>query len=293
MMSALFPLLYLFSALLFIFGIRRLSKVRTAKSGNSLAAAGMAVAIVVTMVLISGGAAWPFIIAGIVVGSLIGGIAANRVEMTQMPEMVALFNGFGGGASALVSLALFFAAYSAHGEGSFLLTGFEDIGTVPSGVSAILGLVVGAVTFSGSLIAFLKLNGTIQGTAFQFPGRNAINGLLIIGPVVAGIVVCVTALPPATALAIMLIITAAALIVGVTATLPIGGADMPVVISLLNSLSGVAAAMAGFAVKNPLLIIAGSLVGASGLILTMIMCKSMNRTLGGVLFKDFGGGAAK
>ncbi len=288
MFDMIIPLLYLFSAILFILGIRRLSKVRTANSGNSLAAAGMAVAIVVTMAIVSGGAAWPYIIGGMIVGSIIGMVSANRVEMTQMPEMVALFNGFGGGASALVSLALFFAAFDGHKSGDFLMTDFADIGTVSSGISAILGLVVGAITFSGSMIAFLKLNGTIKGNAFQFPGRNAFNALLTVGPIVAGIILCVTPMPFATAMTIMLAIAAATLIVGVTATLPIGGADMPVVISLLNSLSGVAAAMAGFAVKNPVLIIAGSLVGASGLILTMIMCKSMNRTLGGVLFKSFG-----
>jgi NAD(P) transhydrogenase subunit beta len=292
MLNMIIPLLYLLSALLFIFGIRRLSKVRTANSGNTLAAAGMAVAIVVTMAIVSGAAAWPYIIAGMLVGSIIGYIAAHRVEMTQMPEMVALFNGFGGGASALVSLTLFFAAFAHHHTGDFLMTDFPDIGTMSSGISAILGLVVGAITFSGSMIAFLKLNGTIKGNAFQFTGRNAFNALFTIGPVIAGVVLCVSPMPYATAMTIMLVITAATLIVGVTATLPIGGADMPVVISLLNSLSGVAAAMAGFAVKNPVLIIAGSLVGASGLILTMIMCKSMNRTLGGVLFKSFGGSSA-
>ncbi|RKZ11668.1 NAD synthetase [bacterium] len=289
-MNLLFPLAYLVAAIMFIQGIRRLSKVRTAKSGNTLSAFAMLIAIVVTMVLVSGQAAWPFVLGGMVVGSLIGLVAARRVEMTEMPELVALFNGFGGGASALVSLALFFAMFSNHGSGDFSLVGGPGapITTSSSAVSAILGLIIGAITLSGSYVAFLKLNGTVQGNAFSFSGRNLVNGILLIAPLLAGLALCFVAFDPGVALIVMLAITVLALIVGVTATLPIGGADMPVVISLLNSLSGVAAAMAGFAVQNPLLIVAGSLVGASGLILTQIMCKAMNRTLAGVLFKSFG-----
>jgi NAD(P) transhydrogenase subunit beta len=297
-MALLFPLAYLVAAVMFIQGIRRLSKVRTAKSGNTLSASAMLIAIVVTMVVVSGSASWPYILAGMVVGSLIGLVAAQRVEMTAMPEMVALFNGFGGGASALVSLALFFAMFSVVGSsGNFqLMGGYETpavgaptpITSPSSAVSAILGLIIGAITLSGSFIAFLKLNGTIWGNHFQFGGRNAINAFLLIAPLLAGLVICFMPIAPSTVLIIMLAITVLSLIVGVTATLPIGGADMPVVISLLNSLSGVAASMAGFAVQNPLLIVAGSLVGASGLILTQIMCKAMNRTLAGVLFKSFG-----
>lgn len=292
-MDLLFPLAYLLAAVLFIQGIRRLSKVRTAKSGNTLSATAMLIAIVVTMVIISGQAAWPFIIAGILIGAGIGLVAAQRVEMTQMPEMVALFNGFGGGASALVSLSLFFSMYLAHEGGAYrFFTEGAPISSASSGVSAILGLVIGAITFSGSLVAFLKLNGTIKGNAFSFPGRNAINAIMLGGPVLLGLVLCFTHLAPATVMILMLVVLGVSLLVGVTATLPIGGADMPVVISLLNSLSGVAASMAGFAVQNPLLIVAGSLVGASGLILTQIMSKAMNRSLGSVLFKDFGGATA-
>jgi NAD(P) transhydrogenase subunit beta len=293
-MEQLFPLAYLVAATMFVQGIRRLSKVRTAKSGNNLSALAMLLSIVITVVIVSGTAAWPFILAGMLVGSLVGLVAAQRVEMTQMPEMVALFNGFGGAASALVSLALFFAMFLAHSTGDYhFFAAGAPISSASSGVSAILGLIIGAVTFSGSLIAFLKLNGTIQGNAFAFPGRNAINALMMIGPIAIGLVLCFMPLEPSLVLILMLVITAVALIVGVTATLPIGGADMPVVISLLNSLSGVAASMAGFAVQNPVLIVAGSLVGASGLILTQIMCKAMNRTIGGVLFKSFGGGKAE
>jgi NAD(P) transhydrogenase subunit beta len=297
-MALLFPLAYLIAAVMFIQGIRRLSKVRTAKSGNTLSATAMLIAIVVTLVVVSGSASWPYILAGMVVGSLIGIVAAQKVEMTAMPEMVALFNGFGGGASALVSLALFFAMFSiVGGTGNFQLMGGYDsapagapspISTPSSAVSAILGLIIGAITLSGSFIAFLKLNGTIWGNHFQFGGRNAINAFLLVAPLLAGLVICFMPLAPQTVLIIILAIAVLSLIVGVTATLPIGGADMPVVISLLNSLSGVAASMAGFAVQNPLLIVAGSLVGASGLILTQIMCKAMNRTLAGVLFKSFG-----
>jgi NAD(P) transhydrogenase subunit beta len=289
-MNFIFPLAYLVAAVMFIQGIRRLSKVRTAKSGNSLSAMAMLIAIVVTVVVVSGSASWPFIIAGMVVGSLIGLVAARRVEMTEMPELVALFNGSGGGASALVSLALFFAMFLHGNGGDFTLVGSGDaaITSASSAVSAVLGLIIGAITLSGSFVAFLKLNGTVQGNAFSFSGRNAVNAVFLLAPLVAGLVLCFSAVDPAVALIMMLAITALALVVGVTATLPIGGADMPVVISLLNALSGVAASMAGFAVQNPLLIVAGSLVGASGLILTQIMCKAMNRTLAGVLFKNFG-----
>jgi NAD(P) transhydrogenase subunit beta len=292
MQNTLIPLLYLLAAFCFIMGIRRLSKVRTAKSGNNVSATGMLLAIVITLFVIEN-VAWPFIIAGLVLGSVIGLIAAVRVQMTQMPEMVALFNGFGGAASALVTLSVFFAAGNQLTEGSLRFSdpalAVLDGWGATSAVAAILGLLVGLITFSGSMIAFLKLNGTIKGNAFQFPGRNALNAFMLIAPLVVGIGVAFMDIPWTVAVGLFLIITAVALIVGVTATLPIGGADMPVVISLLNSLSGVAASMAGFAVSNYLLIIAGSLVGASGLILTQIMCKAMNRTLGGVLFRDFGG----
>jgi NAD(P) transhydrogenase subunit beta len=289
-MNLLFPLAYLVAAVMFIQGIRRLSKVRTAKSGNSLSAAAMLIAIVVTMVIVSGHAAWPFVIAGMITGSLIGLVAAQRVEMTQMPEMVALFNGFGGGASALVSLSLFFAMFHGHTTGDFLFVGGAGapINTASSAVSAILGLIIGAITLSGSFVAFLKLNGTVHGNAFSFPGRNGVNAFMLLAPLAAGLLICFSPIDAGLVLIIMMAITVLALIVGVTATLPIGGADMPVVISLLNALSGVAASMAGFAVQNPVLIVAGSLVGASGLILTQIMCKAMNRTLAGVLFKSFG-----
>ena len=213
-MALLFPLAYLVAAIMFIQGIRRLSKVRTAKSGNTLSASPKLIEIVVTMVIVSVGAALPYILVGMIVGSLIGLVAAQKVEMTAMPEMVALFNGFGGGASALVSLALFFAMFSIVGEGGNfqLMGGYENppagapitITSPSSAVSAILGLIIGAITLSGSFIAFLKLNGTIWGNHFQFGGRNAINAFMLVAPLIAGLAICFMPLAPSTVLIVIL-----------------------------------------------------------------------------------------
>jgi NAD(P) transhydrogenase subunit beta len=289
MPTSLSATLYLFAAGMFILGIRRLSKVRTAYGGNRLASVGMFLAVLITMFIVArgGGVNWLYIAIGLLVGTVVGAISAERVQMTAMPEMVALFNGFGGAASALVALSMYYRAISLHPGATFNMT--ASLGTIDIAITAVLSLIVGAVTFSGSMVAFFKLNGTVRGNHFTFAGRNILNGIMLFGSLAIGLVLALGSYPTGTAEVLFIVVLIVSLVLGVTGTSPIGGADMPVVISLLNSFSGVAASMAGFVVQNNLLIIAGSLVGASGLILSNIMCKAMNRTLGAVLFKAFGG----
>ncbi len=260
-------LAYLVASILFIRGMKGLTHPRTAVQGNLTSAVGMLLAVVVT--LLANGLNYQWILLGAVIGGLIGGIAATRVQMTQMPEMVALFNGFGGGASVLVAGA------------AFMIT--RDPSTQTTVSTGLSGL-IGAVTFTGSLIAFGKLAEILPGRAIGFPGMKVFNALVGLGALA-----CVgwLTVDPSATIAYWIIVAAAG-VLGVTLTIPIGGADMPVVISLLNSYSGLAAAATGFVLMNNVLIIAGSLVGASGLILTNIMCKAMNRSLGHVLFGTLG-----
>ncbi len=267
----LIQLVYLVATGIFIIGIKRLGSPATARSGNQLAALGMFIGVVVTLFdqqIIT----YEYIIAGIVFGAAIGAYAAKKVEMTAMPEMVAIFNGFGGGASAVVAWGEF-----TRFEASAIAT--QDLVTIG------LSILIGSITFTGSFIAFGKLKGFISGNPITFPGHNIFNGLLTIGTL--GLVGWLT-YDPTSQLTFWLLF-GIALLLGVLTVIPIGGADMPVVISLLNSYSGIAASMAGFVINNNLLIISGALVGAAGLILTNIMCKAMNRTLGNVLFGAFGG----
>ena len=265
-------LFYLLATGVFITGIKRLGSPATARSGNQLAALGMFIGVIVTLFdqqILSFG----LIIAGVLIGSVIGLVAAKKVEMTAMPEMVAIFNGFGGGASALVAWGEFARFTPAEFATQDLIT----IG---------LSVLIGAITFTGSFIAFGKLKGFISGNPVTFPGQNIFNLLLTVGTFA---LIGWFAIDPSSQLVFWLIF-GIALVLGVLTVMPIGGADMPVVISLLNSYSGLAAAMAGFVINNNLLIISGALVGAAGLILTNIMCKAMNRTLSNVLFGAFGGG---
>lgn len=265
-------LLYLVATAFFIRGIKLLNSPNTARRGNQFAAIGMLIGIVVTLFdqhIVS----FEFIIAGLVIGSLIGAIAAKKVAMTAMPEMVAIFNGFGGGASALVA----WGEFSRTAD----ISSFDSTGLVTIGLS----IFIGALTFTGSFIAFGKLSGFISGNAITFPGLNVIN----IGSMIAVLgLIGYFAYDPSNA-TIFWVIMGVSLFIGVTSVIPIGGADMPVVISLLNSYSGIAASMAGFVLQNNLLIVSGALVGAAGLILTNIMCKAMNRSLTNVIFGTFGG----
>ncbi|MFN4066369.1 MAG: NAD(P)(+) transhydrogenase (Re/Si-specific) subunit beta [Thermosynechococcus sp.] len=263
---------YLGAAALFILGLKKLGSPATARQGNRLAALGMLIAIVVTLLdrqIIS----YTGILAAIGLGSVIGAIAAYKVEMTAMPQMVGLLNGLGGAASALVGIGEFCR-----------LVAMDEPLTASTLITIILGVLIGGVTLTGSLVAFGKLQGLISGTPIIFPMQQVINlGLLVAFLVASGLVW----LDPSQ-LPMFWGLVAIASILGVLFVLPIGGADMPVVISLLNSLSGLAASAAGFIVGNSMLIIAGALVGASGLILTQIMCKAMNRSLANVLFSGFG-----
>ncbi len=257
---------YIVAAVLFIFGIKGLARPRTAVRANQFGATGMLIAVVVTL-LVTGTVGIEWIAAGMVVGAGIGVLAATRVQMTSMPELVALFNGFGGGASVLVGMA------------SFIETVEHSRDDVQTNASAALAILIGAVTFTGSIIAFAKLRETLH--------WNGFSGIQILSAVLASIAVTCGALmvaQPDNNVWLWLLVGVAA-ILGLSAVLPIGGADMPVIIALLNSLSGLAASAAGFVLDNPVLIIAGALVGASGLILTQIMCVGMNRSLPAVLFK--------
>ena len=278
----LIALLYLLSAVLFIFGLKGLTRIRSARRGNAFAALAMLLAGITTLVDI-GKADYRWIVAGLVIGGGIGVYVALKIAMTAMPEMVALFNGFGGGASALVALSVISLA---------ILEGGEPLATSAS-ISGFVSVLIGGITLTGSLVAFAKLSGKLGGAPIILPGRHWINGFLILITLGAAIYFFQSSGADATTLVTsFLVATALSLALGVLLVIPIGGADMPVVISLLNSLSGLAAAATGFVLSNNLLIIGGALVGASGLILTQIMCVAMNRTLPNVLFAGFGGVSA-
>ena len=265
---------YLISAVSFIYGLKMLSHPRTARKGNIIASLGMLIAIVATVIL---GTDLDLTMIGIamVIGSIIGAFFAIRVEMTQMPQLVAIFNGFGGGASALVASAEFL-----------------NPGTTPTLfliISITLSVLVGTLTFTGSFIAFGKLQGLVTTKPVTFPGQQILNAILAI------IMISAAYMIPTYGMTSFYTIVALSALLGILLVIPIGGADMPVVISLLNSYSGIAAAMTGFVLvqSNPsagnALIICGSLVGASGMILTQIMCKGMNRSLANVIFGAVGG----
>jgi NAD(P) transhydrogenase subunit beta len=270
---------YLVAAILFIFALKALSSPRTARRGNLAGALGMLVAIVCT--LLSGGLDWTYIIIGLVVGSVAGAVLALTVRMTAMPQMVAMLNGFGGLASALVVIVQFWGP----GAQSVAL---YDIITIA------LSTLIGWVTFTGSMVAFAKLQGVVvPGRPVVFPLQKVANfGTLL---VTIGLIVLLCYFPTYRAILVPVAVLSAGL--GVLFVIPIGGADMPVVICLLNSYSGLAAAATGFVLHNAGLIIAGALVGASGIILTQLMCKAMNRSLANVLFgavgTEGGGGEGK
>ena len=272
-MTIITQLAYLVASVLFILGLKRLSSPRTARSGNFLGAMGMLLAVVATLLV--GGLSWTWILVGLVIGAAIGAFLARWVEMTQMPQMVAIFNAFGGGASALVAAAEFLYLNQAGPE---VDAGFTVALTI------VLSVLIGAVTFSGSLLAWAKLEGHLE-KALSYPGGNIINALVFLAILGIGGWIAVV---PGTPVPWFLALCALSLVFGVLFVMPIGGADMPVVVALLNSYSGLAAAATGFVLDNNVLIIAGSLVGASGLILTNIMCRAMNRSLANVLFSAFG-----
>ena len=267
-MEVVIDLAYILASILFIMGLKMLGRAESARRGNVISAVAMLIAVVAT--LVHGGIDYAWILVGIAVGGTIGLVLARRVQMTQMPETVALLNGSGGFASLLV------------GWVEYLTNPNPD--TITS-VAIFLAVLVGGVTVSGSILAWLKLSERITGKPVLFTAQQIVNAAIIGGALILGVMFVIN--PPGS-YALLLIVIALALVLGVLAVLPIGGADMPIVISLLNSYSGLAASAAGFVIGNNVLIVAGSLVGASGLILTQIMCKAMNRSLANVLFSGFG-----
>jgi NAD(P) transhydrogenase subunit beta len=292
--DALVFLAWLLGAAAFVIGLHQMNSPASARRGNQLSALGMTIAVVATFVWlltpdnpIHPGGATPIALAIIVVGFVVGGgiglWLARRVAMTAMPQLVSLFNAVGGGAAALVAI-----------DDYLRIVGTPEL-SISSAVFVVLGAVIGSVTFSGSLIASGKLQGLVPGQPIIFPGARlltaltalvAVGGLIVLVLVPAGLIT----LDAGAQIAVLGLIVAAALIFGVTMVLPIGGADMPVVISLLNSFTGTAAAMAGFVISNPVLIISGALVGAAGGILTKLMADAMNRSLANIMVGGFGTG---
>jgi NAD(P) transhydrogenase subunit beta len=278
---------WLVGAVAFVLGLVRMNSPATARNGNLLSAGGMAVAIAATAILIAArqvldplafgirASSWAIIVGGIVIGGGLGLYAARTVKMTAMPQLVSLFNAVGGGAAALIAIDDYLR----------IVRGGEL--RLDTHVFIVLDIIIGSITFTGSLVASGKLQGLIPGKPILIPGGRLVTAGLAAITLVAALVLFVTG---TASLPLMLVILAAALIFGVTMTLPIGGADMPVVISLLNSFTGTAVAMAGFVIDNPVLIIAGALVGASGAILTKLMADAMNRSVVNIMVGGFGGG---
>jgi NAD(P) transhydrogenase subunit beta len=275
---------WLVGAVGFVIGLSRMNSPATARNGNLVSAGGMAIAIGATAILILvgqangvpvAGVAWVIIILGVVLGGGLGLYTARTVKMTAMPQLVSLFNAVGGGAAALIAID----DYLGLAAGSSV--------RIDEHIFIVLDIIIGSITFTGSIVASGKLQGLIPGKPIQVPGGQLVTLALAAITVIAALAVFVGGTPN---LLLMTVILASALTFGVTMTLPIGGADMPVVISLLNSFTGTAVAMAGFVINNPVLIIAGALVGASGAILTKLMADAMNRSVLNIMVGGFGGG---
>src|SRR5688572_30445115 len=274
---------YLLAAVTFIIGLKMLSNPASARTGNLLAAAGMTIAIIGTIFLYQedgrrlGNYGWIF--GGIAIGTIIGTLAAKKVKMTAMPEMVSMFNGMGGACAALISVVEF--------------DHLADLGIIPDSLRGmvliiVLGLIIGSVSFAGSMIAWGKLNGSVKD--YSFKGQHFFNITLLL--IILGLAIYLVGWSPANTRIIFYTILGLSLVYGIFFVLPIGGADMPVVISLLNSFTGVAAACGGFLYDNKVMLTGGILVGAAGTLLTILMCKAMNRSLSNVLIGSFGGGSS-
>jgi NAD(P) transhydrogenase subunit beta len=267
-------LIYLLAAVLFILGLQFLSSPRSARHGNWIAAAGMALAVAWTVVALRDSftpAGIIICIVGVVIGGSVGVVSARTVKMTDMPQMVAIFNGAGGGAAALVGVSALLKLAGQHPE---FQTGFPEV----------FAVIIGGISFAGSVIAFLKLQELMTGAPITYPGQHMINGLIaLVILALAAVLLAVNS-----SIVVITVLLALTLVLGVTFVLPIGGADMPVVISLLNACTGLAVAASGFALNNFALIVAGTLVGASGTMLTRKMSDAMGRSLGNVLFGAFG-----
>jgi NAD(P) transhydrogenase subunit beta len=273
--DAAIDLSYLVATVLFVVGLKLLSSPATARRGNQIAAGGMALAIIATL-FTPGLRNIPLMLIAIAVGAVASVLAAQRVLMTQMPQMVAIFNGMGGATAALVSVVEF-----EHKIG---------IGRGET-TSIVLGTIIGSISFTGSLVAFAKLQELISGRPILLPGRQVVNSILALAVLALTVAVVVLG-GGATAQALLIVLFLVSLLLGVLVVVPIGGADMPVVIAILNSLTGVAAALTGFVLSNQAMVVAGILVGASGSLLTLLMARAMNRSVGNVLFGAFGAGPA-
>ncbi len=275
--AALTNYLYIAASVLFIFGLKMLGRASSARRGNGVSAVGMLIAIVAT--LLRSGMDYQWIIAGCIIGSIIGAASARMVKMTAMPEMVGLFNGFGGLASLLVGWAEF------HKLSSAPLAGGIPHFTL---IAIALTVIIGGVTFTGSMVAYAKLAEKMRTAPILFSGQQIINVAVLMLALATSVAFTTFFADSPSIYAIFGVCIAASLTLGILVTIPIGGADMPVVIALLNSYSGLAACAAGFVIMNNVLIVAGALVGASGLILTNIMCKAMNRSLANVMLAGVG-----
>lgn len=287
---------YLIGSVTFIVGLKMLSHPDSARKGNLVAAVGMTIAILATIFLYRDSEGLPlgnygWIFGGLIIGTVVGTLAAKKVQMTAMPEMVSMFNGMGGACAMLISVIEFHHITSNMPPSEMIeqsgVAAFSDIpGTLL--ITIMLGMVIGSVSFAGSIIAWGKLNGKIKD--FSFNGQHIVNMFLL--GVITGIIIYVMAVRPATTATMFYAVLALSLLYGVMFVFPIGGADMPVVISLLNSFTGVAAAFGGFLYDNPVMLTGGILVGSAGTILTILMCKAMNRSLKNVLIGSFGGAKA-
>jgi H+-translocating NAD(P) transhydrogenase subunit beta len=271
-------LVWLVGAVTFILALKFLASPATARRGNQLGAAGMALVILWTFATVDGMLDnWWILLVGGLVGSVIGVLGARRVPMTAMPQMVAIFNGAGGGAAALVAVAEFLRDTGEHPD---------ELLSLPFMIATLLGAVIGSVSLTGSVIAFGKLQGIIAGRPVKYPGSQVVTAVLFAAVLILGVYLAAVD----NSVPLFLLFCALALVLGMQLVMPIGGADMPVVVSLLNSYTGIAVAATGFVLGNYALLIAGTLVGASGGILTQLMCRAMNRSLFNVLFAGFGTG---
>ncbi|MCO5176633.1 MAG: NAD(P)(+) transhydrogenase (Re/Si-specific) subunit beta [Thermomicrobiales bacterium] len=277
--DGLVGLAYLVAAIFFIFGLRYLSNAQTARRGNQIAAIGMGIAILATFFLHQDGVGMSatnivLIIVAIAIGGAASTYPSRKVPMTAMPQMVAIFNGMGGATAALVAIGEFMHLSDELSRGQT--------------ISVVLGVIIGSISFAGSVIAFLKLQEMISGRPIVWTGQNIVNAIVALGIVVLGVSVALGFVEGDTAKGLLLGVFGLSLLLGLATVLPIGGADMPVVIAILNSFTGVAAAITGFQLDNQALIVAGALVGASGAFLTLLMARAMNRSVSNVLFGAFG-----
>ncbi len=283
MMQVLITIFYMISAVLFIRGIKLLGKAETASKGNLISAVGMLVAVLTVLVekdvLTASLVGYAWIVVAIALGSIIGYIWSERAQMTEMPQLVALFNGFGGLSSFLVAVS------------QYITTPTEKVEVFSASTLAIT-VAIGAITFTGSVVAWGKLDGKLFKKNLRLPAKNAINALLCVAGLAGVVLYTISNGNPSLGFVGMVLASVTFLILGFTMVWPIGGGDMPVIISLLNACSGLAAAFAGLAIGNSVLVVSGCLVGTSGLILTIIMCKAMNRTLFSLLFSSFGAKAS-